>query len=143
MILKTYYNFPARQALVISPTVQPDDMMWRHQDGEHSPLEQTQVSEEEENVFADGALSTNKAGEFISQTEVEMDHETSQVAARHFELGVFRQQGTTAKSTDWGRHYPAQADFGGNPTATPTRVAGREEAAIGWHQRGTTSTEQD
>ena len=39
--------------------------------------------------------------------------------------------------------YPTQADFGGNPTATTVRVAVSEEAAIGRHQRGTTSTEQN
>ena len=36
-----------------------------------------------------------------------MDHEPSQLADRHFELGIFRQQqGTTAKSTDWGDTTP-------------------------------------
>ena len=118
MTLKTYYHFSARQALVTSPAVQPDDMMWRHRDGEHNPLEKTQFSEEVKKVFADGTSSTDKGGDFVAQIEVEMDHEASQVAAGHFKLGVFRQQqGTTAWGTDLGRHYPDQADFGGNPTA--------------------------
>ena len=73
-----------------------------------------------------------------------MDLETSHVAARHFELAMFRQQrGTTARSTDRRRDYPIQADFGRNPkTATTVRVATREEAAISRQQRGATPTEQ-
>ena len=81
--------------------------------------------------------STDEGGDFISQTEVETDHEPSQPADRHFELGIFRQQqqGTTAKSTDWGGDYPIQADFAGNTkTVTAARVAAREEAAIGQHR---------
>ena len=35
-----------------------------------------------------------------------MDHKPSQVDARHFELAMFRQQETTAKSTDWGKTTP-------------------------------------
>ena len=56
MILKTYYHLPARQALVTSLAVQPDDMMGRHRDGEHNPLdlEQLQVSEEAKEVVVDG-----------------------------------------------------------------------------------------
>ena len=144
MILKTYYHLPARQALVTSPVVQPDDMMRRHWDGERNPLE-AQVSEQEEKVVADGTSSTDKGGNFVSQTGIGMDHEASQVTARHFELAMFRQhQGTTTKSTDWGGHYPIQTDFAGNPeTVTTARVAAREEVAIGWYQRGTTSTEQN
>ena len=38
MILKTYFNVPAHQALVTSPAVQPDVMMGRHRGGEHNPL---------------------------------------------------------------------------------------------------------
>ena len=35
------------------------------------------------------------------------DHESSQLADRHFDLAIFRQhQGTTAKSTDWGGDHP-------------------------------------
>ena len=101
MILKTYYHLPARQAPITSPTVQPDYMMRRHRDKEQNPQEQPRVSEEEENVVADGTSSTDKRGNFVSQTEVGMDHEASQVAARHFELAMFRQhQGATAKSKD-------------------------------------------
>ena len=101
MIFKTYYHLPAGQALITSLAVQSDDMMGRHRDGEHKPLEQPQVSNDEEKVVADSTSSTDKGGDFISQTEVGMDHEASQVAARHFELAIFRQnQGTTAKSTD-------------------------------------------
>ena len=61
MILKAYY-LPARQALVTSPAVQPDDMMGRHRDGEHNRLEQPQVSGEGEKVVADGTSSTDKGG---------------------------------------------------------------------------------
>ena len=120
-------------------------MIGRHRDGEHKPLEQPQVSEEEGNVVADGTSNTDKGGDFFSQTEVGMDHEASQVAARHFELAMFRQQQETiAKTTDWGGYYSIQADLAGNPnTATTARVAAREEATIGRHQRGTASTDQN
>ena len=73
-----------------------------------------------------------------------MDHEPSQVTARHFELTMFQQQGTTTKSIDWRGEYPIQADFAVSPnTATTARVAPRDEAAIGRHQRGTTLTDQN
>ena len=144
MILETFYHLPARQAPITSPTVQPDDMMWRHRDGEHNPLERPQALEEKENVVADGTSSTDKGGYFVSKTEVGMDHEASHVAAHHFKLAMIRQQGTTAKSTDWGGDYPIQGDFAGNPeTVTAARIAAREEATIGRHQRGTTSTDQN
>ena len=101
MILKTHYHFPARPAPTTSPTVQPDDVMGRHRDEEHNPQERPRASEEEEKVVADGTSSTDEGGDFISQTEVGVDHEPPQVAARHFKLAMFRQhQGTTAKSTD-------------------------------------------
>ena len=106
MILKTYYHPLARQALITSPPVQPDDTMGRHQDGEHNPQERPRASEEEEKVVADSLSSTDKGGECIFQTEVGMDHEPSQVAARHFELTMFRQQGATPKSTDWRESTP-------------------------------------
>ena len=48
------------------------------------------------------------------------------------------------QSTNWGGGYPIQEDLGRSPkTATAARVAVREEAVIGRHQRGTTSTEQN
>ena len=96
-------------------------------------------------MVADGTSSTDKGGGFISQTEVRIDHEPSQVAVRHFELAIFLQhQETTAMSTDWGGDYPIQADFAGNPnTATTARVDTREEAVIGGHQRGAASTDQN
>ena len=64
MILKTCYHFPAHQGSVTSPAVQSDDMMGRHLDGEHNPLERPQASEEEEKVVADGTLSTHQ-GDFF------------------------------------------------------------------------------
>ena len=143
MILKTYYHLPAHLAPVTSSAVQPDDMMGRHRNGEHNPLERPQASEEEEKVVADGTSSNDQRRDFVFQIEVGMDHETSQVAARHFELAMLRQQGIAAKSTDWGGDYPIQADFAGNPKPTTGRVTARGEAAIGRHQRGTTSTEQN
>ncbi|CAM9495867.1 unnamed protein product, partial [Ascophyllum nodosum] len=77
-------------------------------------------------------------------TEVRKDPETSQVTARHFALPIDRQQReVTTRSSEKGGDYPNQDDFGGNPTATAARVAAREEGAIGRHQRGTTSTEQN
>ena len=64
MILKTYYHRPAYQAPVTSPAVQPDDMMGRHRDGEHSPLERPQASQEEEKLVAKGTSSTDRGGRF-------------------------------------------------------------------------------
>ena len=55
MILKTHYHLPACPGPTISPTVQPDDMMRRHRNGEQNPQERPRDSEEEENVVADGA----------------------------------------------------------------------------------------
>ena len=43
-----------------------------------------------------------------------------------------------------GGDYPIQADFGGNTNAATTaQVTGREEAAIGQHRQGKTSTDED
>ena len=147
MILKTYYHILARKAFVTSSAVQPNVMVGRHRDGAHNPLEQLQLFEEEEKVVADGTSGTDQGGDFVSQTEIGMDHEASQVAACHFELAMLRQQqGTTAKSTDWGGGYPIQADFAGNPKTAKTvygRVTAREKAAISRQQRGATSTDQN
>ena len=126
--------------------MQPDVLTAKHRDGERNPLERPQVSEDEDKVVADKTLRADQEGDFVFQTEVEMNLETSQVAARHFELAMFRQkQGTTtAKSTDRGGDYPIQAHFGGNPKATTAQqVSAREDAVTGRHQRGTTSTEQN
>ena len=78
------------------------------------------------------------------RTEVRTDNEATQLTDRHFELAILRQQGTTAKTTDWGRDYPIQADLGGNPNiATTAQVAAREEAAIGQHRQGNTSSDEN
>ena len=149
MILKTYYHLPAHRApvhpqqqeipscpqeeqLKTSLAVQPDDMTGRHRDGEHNPLERPQLSVEEDKVVADGALHSDQGVDFTFQTEVGRNLEAPQVAARHFELAMFRrQQGIAAKITDRGGNYPIQTDFAGKPkTATTARVAAREEAAI-------------
>ena len=96
-------------------------------------------------MVLDGTSSTDEGRHFISQTEVGTDHEPSQLTDRHFKLVMLRQQQeTTAKSTDWGGDYPIQADFVGNQEAvTAARVAAREEAAIGRHQQGAASTDQN
>ena len=93
MILKTHCHHPARRpAPTTSPiTVQPNDMMVGHRDGENSPQERPRVSEEEEKVVANDTPSTDEGGDSISQTEVEMGHEPLQLADRHFELVIFRQ----------------------------------------------------
>ena len=143
MILKTPYNLPAPAT---SPRrVQPDDVMRGHRDGENSPQERPQASEEKEDMVVNGPPSTNEGGDFISQIEVETDHEPTQLADRHSELAILRQQGTTAKSTDWGRDYPVQADFmeSTNNAVTAARVAAHEEAAIGEHQQETASTDEN
>ena len=119
MILKAYYHFPARQASVISPAVQPNDMTVRHRDGKHSPLERPQASDEEEKMAADGTSSTDQEGDFVFQTEGGKDSETPQIATHYFALVIDRQQReVTTRSTEKGRHHPTQAEFSGNPTAT-------------------------
>ena len=77
-------------ALTTSPrTVQTDDVMGGHRDGQNSPQERPQASKEKEEVVANDPLSTNEGGDFISQTKVETDNEP--LADRHFELVIFRQ----------------------------------------------------
>ena len=142
MILKTRFNL---RAPTTSPrAVQSDDVMRGHRDGGNSPQARPRASEEKEEVVVKGTPSTDEGGDFISQTEVETDHELSKLADRQ-ELEIFRQQkGTTAKSTDWGGDYPIQADFAENTNAvTAARVAACEEAAIGKHRQGTTSTDEN
>ena len=95
-------------------------------------------------MVVNGTLSTNEGEYFISQIEVETDQEPTQLADRHSELAVLRQQGTTAKSTHWGGDCLILADFAENTKAvTATQVAAREEAAIGKHRQGTTSTDEN
>ena len=126
-MIKTYYPPPARPAPTTSTTVQPDDTMRGHRDGENSPQERPRASEEEKKVVANGTPSTDEGGDFIFQTEGKMDHEPTQLADRHFELAM-----TTAKNTDWGGDYTIQADFAGNTNkVTSARVAAHEEAVIG------------
>ena len=110
-------------------------MTGKHRGGEHNPLERV----------VDGTSSPNQGEDFVSQTVVGMNLETPHVTARHFALPIDRQrQEVTTPSTERGGDYPTQADFGGNPKKAKTaRVAAREEAAIGRHQRGTTSTKQN
>ena len=116
-----------------------------HRDGENSPQERPRASEEKEEVVANGTPSTNEGGNFISQIEAETDHEPTQLADRHSELAILRQQGTTAKNTDWGGDYPIQVDFveNTNNAFTAARVAAHEEAAIGKHRQGTASTDDN
>ena len=71
--------------------MQPDDMMGRHRDRKHNPLERPQVSEDEEKVVADGTSSIDQRGNFVFEIEVGINHEAPQIAARHFELAMFRQ----------------------------------------------------
>ena len=112
--------------------MQPDDVIEGHRDGENSPQERSRASEKKEDVVANGTPSMDEGGDFIYQTEVEIDNEPLQLADHHFELVTFRpQKGTAAKSTYWGGEYPIQADFAENTNAvTAARVAAREEAAI-------------
>ena len=109
MIMKTHYDLPPPTT---SPrTVHPDDVMRGHRDGKNSPQERPRASEEKEEVVVNGTPSTDEGGDFISHIEVETDQEPTQLADRHSELAILRQQGTTAKSTDWGGDCPIQADF--------------------------------
>ena len=144
MIMKTRYNLPP--PTTPRTTVHPDDVMRGHRDGENSPQERPQASEEKEEVVVNGTPSTDEGRDFISQIEVETDQEPTQLADRHSELAILRQQETTAKSTDWGGDSPIhQADFVENTknAVTATRVAAHEEAAIGKHRQGMTSTDEN
>ena len=95
-------------------------------------------------MVVNGTRSTDEGRDFISQIEVETDHEPLLPADRHSELAILRQQATTTKSINWGGDYPIQADFVGNTNAvTATRVAAHEEAAIGKHRQGTASTDEN
>ena len=144
-MIKTYCPPPASPAPKTSTTVQPDDVMRGHRYGENSAQERRRVSEEEGQVVANGTPSTDEGGDFVSQTEVGTDYEPLQLADRDFELVFFRQQkGTTAKSPDRGGDYPNQADFAEKTSkATAARVAAREEAVIGQHRQGTSSTDEN
>ena len=63
MILKTRYNLPAPTT---SPrTVQPDNVMRGHRDGENSPQERSRASEEKEEVVVNGTPSTDGGGVFF------------------------------------------------------------------------------
>ena len=142
IILKTRYNLPP--PTISRRTVQTDDVMRGHRDGKNSPQERPRASEEKKEVVVNGTPSTDEGGDFISQTKVETDHESSKLTDRQ-ELVIFREQkGTTAKSTDWGRDYPIQTDFAENVNAvTAARVAAREEVAIGKQRQGTASTDEN
>ena len=76
--------------LETSLEVQPDEMMGKHLDGKHNPLERPQVSEKVENVVADGTSHAGQGEHFFFQAEVAMDLQTSQVAARRFVLPIDR-----------------------------------------------------
>ena len=65
-------------------TVQPDGMTGKHRDGEQNPLEQAQVSEDEDKVVTDGIPQADQGGNFFFQAEVDVVLEASRVAARHF-----------------------------------------------------------
>ena len=75
MIIKTHYPPPTSPALKTSTTLQPNDLIRGHRDGESSPQERPQVLEGEEKVVANGTPSTDEGGDFISQTEVGTDNE--------------------------------------------------------------------
>ena len=103
MVLKTYYQAPARpqlkevllcaqeKQLETSLGVQPDDMTGKHRDGDHNLLERPQVSEKKEKLVSDVTSPADQGGDFVFQTEVGMNLEISKVAAHHFELTMFRQ----------------------------------------------------
>ena len=113
MIMKTRYNLPPPTT---PRTVHPDDVMRGHRDGENSPQERPQASEEKEEVVVNGTPSTDEGRDFISQIEVETDQEPTQLADHHSELAILRLQGTTAKSTDWRETAPF------NQTSWRTRI---------------------
>ena len=77
-------------------------MTGKHRNGEHNTLERPQVSEKEDKVVGDGASYVDQGEKIVFQTEVGMDRETSQAAARRFvRLPIDRQQrGATGGSTD-------------------------------------------
>ena len=130
IILKTRYNLPAPTT---SPrTVQSDDVMRGHRDGENSPQARPRASEEKEEVVVNGTPSTDKGGDFISQTKVETDHEPSKLADRQ-ELVIFRQQKrTTAKSTDWGGRLPHSSKIRGEHECSYSSTSRRPRGGCDW-----------
>ena len=58
MILKTRYNLPASTTSL--RTVQTDDVMSGHWDGENSPQERPRASEEKEKAVVNGTPSTDE-----------------------------------------------------------------------------------
>ena len=80
MILKTRYNIPAPTT---SPrTVQPDDVMRGHQDGENSPQERPRASEEKEEVVVKGTPSTDESEILFSKPRLRptTNHQNSPIA---------------------------------------------------------------
>ena len=73
-----------RGAVGIFLTVQPDGITGKYRDGEQNPLEQAQVSEDEDKVVADGTPQADQGERFFFQAEADVVLETSRVAARHF-----------------------------------------------------------
>ena len=130
MILKTYYHLPT----ATSPrTVQPDEVMRGHRDGENSPQERPRVSEGKEEVVVSGTPSTGEGGDFVIQTKVETDNEPLQLADRHFEPVIFRQQkGTTAKSTDWGGGLPHSSRLRGEHECSYSSMSRRPRGGCDW-----------
>ena len=116
MIIKTYYRasvLPQQQEmssrsqeehLKTSLELQPDDITGNHRGGEHNPLE----------MVVDGTSSTDQGEYFVFQTEVGMNLETLQVAARHFALPIDRQRReVTTTSTERGETTPLKQTSGG------------------------------
>ena len=88
------------EQLETSLEVQPDGITGKNRDGEHNPLDRPQVSNNEDKVVVDGTPNADQGGDFVFQAEVGMNLETSQAAARNFELEMSRQQqGAAAKIT--------------------------------------------
>ena len=117
--------YSKRGSWKLSLAVQPDDMTGKHRDGEQNPLARPQVSEDEDEVVADGISHADQRENFVFQVEIEMGLETSQVAVRHFvSLPIDRQQRrTTSRSIDRG-NYSIQANFGSSNNSTNHRLPG-------------------
>ena len=144
MILKTCYNLPAHQApaqpqqqevpscpreeqLETSLKVQPDNMMGRHRDGKHNPLERQQAPEGEDNKVADGISHADQGGDFFFRPRLgwASKHHTSPLATSNwrcfgYNKGRHQEEKIEVETT------PSKQTSGGNTTYIYTYLSSKQ-----------------
>ena len=96
MILKTFFHVRVHQAPVTSPAMHPDDMMRRHREEEHNPLERPQAPEEEEKRWLQTAPRAQIMGEilfFKSRLGWTTKHRKSPLAISRYRLTDISERG--------------------------------------------------